>query len=101
MNKAIKRLIAAVTMLMLMLPYAAFAEIPGTENEMVEEQTQPLTVVAKRIRGNDTYFEISLEVNQNHEEFSSVGVVLQYDPDYIIPADSWEEEAGPADMSEN
>lgn len=61
--------------------------------------TPEITVVGKRITGDDNYFEISLEVNGDYEDYSAVGVVLEYDPNYIIPAESWEDEAGKADMS--
>ncbi|MBQ2664196.1 MAG: hypothetical protein IJG16_08630, partial [Clostridia bacterium] len=102
MKKHIKKLISSLMAISLAAPI--FSGIPVfAENSdgTIVEQTQALTVVGKRIKGDDTYFEISLEVNDDYDKYSSVGVVLRYDPDYIIPAESWDEGAGAADMSEN
>ena len=102
MKKSNKKFIASLLAISLAAP--VFSGIPVfAENSdgTIVDQTQPLTVVGKRITGDDTYFEISLEVNGDYDEYSSVGVVLRYDPDYIIPAESWDEDAGAADMSEN
>lgn len=60
-----------------------------------------VTVVGKRITDGDPYFEISLEVNGDYADYSSVNVVLEYDPTVIVPAESWDEGAGQADMTEN
>lgn len=59
-----------------------------------------VTVVGKRIIGDDKYFEISLEVDGDYEDYSSVGVVLQYDPSLIVPT-TWDDEAVPVDMSQS
>lgn len=75
---------------------AAFAADPATPATTTPE----VTVVGKRIIGDDTYFEISLEVNGNYEDYGSIDVTLEYDPEYIVPADSWDDEAGAADMTE-
>ena len=102
MKNYVKKLISSLMAISLVAP--VFSGIPVfAENSdgTIVDQTQALTVVGKRIKGDDTYFEISLEVNEDHDNFSSVGVVLRYDPDYIIPAESWDEGAGAADMSEN
>lgn len=102
MNKPVQKAISLILAYMLALPIlsgiTAFAD---DEDGLVPDQTQALTVVGKRVTGDDTYFEISLEVNEDHDNFSSVGVVLQYDPDYIIPAASWDNDALPADMTDN
>lgn len=58
-----------------------------------------VTVVGKRITNDNTYFEISLEVNGDYEDYTSVGVVLKYDPNLIIPAESWDDDAAAADMT--
>ncbi len=102
MRDMAKRMLAVTASLTLLLPCLSlptFAE--DAETGKVFDQTQPVTVVAKRVTGDDTYFEISLEVNEDYDKYSSVGVVLRYDPEYITPAESWAEDAGKADMSEN
>lgn len=101
MKDMAKRALALIAALTLALPCLALPAAAEKEDGTVEEQTQPLTVVAKRITNDDTYFEISLEVNEDYDKYSSVGVVLRYDPTYITPADSWAEDAPAADMSEN
>ncbi len=101
MKDMAKRALALIAALTLALPCLALPAAAEKDDGTVEEQTQPLTVVAKRITNDDTYFEISLEVNEDYDKYSSVGVVLRYDPTYITPADSWAEDAPAADMSEN
>ena len=91
----IKRIIAMSMAIILasgmMLP-AVYAD-SGTAAPQV-------TVVGKRIIGDDKYFEISLEVDGDYEDYSSVGVVLQYDPSLIVPT-TWDDEAVPVDMSQS
>lgn len=91
----IKRIIAISMAIILvagiMLP-AVYAD-SGTAAPQV-------TVVGKRIIGDDKYFEISLEVDGDYEDYSSVGVVLQYDPSLIVPT-TWDDEAVPVDMSQS
>ena len=57
-----------------------------------------LTVVGKRITGDDKYFEISLEYNGKLQDSIGVGVTLRYDPNIIVPAASWSDGAEAADM---
>ncbi len=98
----IKRILASITALALtagIFPIA-YADDPsaGTGTTTAEPE---VTVVGKRITGDNTYFEISLEVNGDYEDYSSVGVVLQYDPTLIVPAASWDDDAAAADMTES
>ena len=68
----IKRIIAVMSALTLavgLLPVVSADEVTSTNPE--------ITVVAKRITGEDNYMEISLEVNGDYEDYSSVGAVLQ------------------------
>jgi len=91
----IKRIIAVMSALTLavgLLPVVSADEVTSTKPE--------ITVVAKRITGEDNYMEISLEVNGDYEEYSSVGAVLQYDPSLIVPT-TWGDEATAVDMSES
>lgn len=91
----IKRIIAMSMAIILaagMLLPAVYAD-SGTAAPQV-------TVVGKRIIGDDKYFEISLEVDGDYEDYSSVGVVLQYDPSLIVPT-TWDDEAVPVDMSQS
>lgn len=102
MNKSVQKAISVILAYVLTLPMLFSLTVFADDADgLVPDQTQPLTVVGKRVTGDDVYFEISLEVNEDEDNFSSVGVVLQYDPDYIIPAASWDKEALPADMTEN
>lgn len=101
MAKKITAFTASMTLLLTCPSLNMPASAEDTETDKVFDQTQPLTVVAKRITGDDTYFEISLEVNGDYDDYSSVGVVLRYDPEYITPADSWADGAPAADMTEN
>lgn len=75
-----------------LLPTVLADEVTSTKPE--------ITVVAKRITGEDNYMEISLEVNGDYEDYSSVGAVLQYDPSLIVPT-TWDDEATAVDMSES
>ena len=91
----IKRIVAVMSALALavgLLPTVLADEVTSTKPE--------ITVVAKRITGEDNYMEISLEVNGDYEDYSSVGVVLQYDPSLIVPT-TWDDEATAVDMSES
>ena len=91
----IKRIIAVMSALTLavgLLPVVSADEVTSTKPE--------ITVVAKRITGEDNYMEISLEVNGDYEDYSSVGAVLQYDPSLIVPT-TWDDEATAVDMSES
>ena len=72
-----------------LLPTVLADEVTSTKPE--------ITVVAKRITGEDNYMEISLEVNGDYEDYSSVGAVLQYDPSLIVPT-TWDDEATAVDM---
>ena len=83
----IKRIVAVMSALALavgLLPTVLADEVTSTKPE--------ITVVAKRITGEDNYMEISLEVNGDYEDYSSVGAVLQYDPSLIVPT-TWDDEA--------
>lgn len=96
----IKRILASITALTLaigLLPIV-YADDPSADAGTASAGPE-VTVVGKRITGDDTYFEISLEVNGDYEDYSSVGVVLQYDPELIVPAESWDDGAAAADMS--
>lgn len=75
-----------------LLPTVLADEVTSTKPE--------ITVVAQRITGEDNYMEISLEVNGDYEDYSSVGAVLQYDPSLIVPT-TWDDEATAVDMSES
>lgn len=91
----IKRIVAVMSALALavgLLPTVLADEVTSTKPE--------ITVVAKRITGEDNYMEISLEVNGDYEDYSSVGAVLQYDPSLIVPT-TWDDEATAVDMSES
>lgn len=83
---------SALTLAMGLLPTVLADEVTSTKPE--------ITVVAKRITGEDNYMEISLEVNGDYEDYSSVGAVLQYDPSLIVPT-TWDDEATAVDMSES
>lgn len=100
-----KQFIAALTAIALCLPLiTVFAGNTGESSSTLSVLSlsgPELTVVGKRIKGSDQYFEISLEVNGDHREYSSVGAVLEYDASKILPASSWEDGAEAADMSES
>lgn len=83
---------SALTLAVGLLPVVSADEVTSTNPE--------ITVVAKRITGEDNYMEISLEVNGDYEDYSSVGAVLQYDPSLIVPT-TWDDEATAVDMSES
>lgn len=83
---------SALTLAVGLLPVVSADEVTSTKPE--------ITVVAKRITGEDNYMEISLEVNGDYEDYSSVGAVLQYDPSLIVPT-TWDDEATAVDMSES
>lgn len=83
---------SALTLAVGLLPNVSADEVTSTKPE--------ITVVAKRITGEDNYMEISLEVNGDYEDYSSVGAVLQYDPSLIVPT-TWDDEATAVDMSES
>lgn len=92
-----KRILSFLLALAIAAPQAAaFAADPADP----ATETPEVTVVGKRIIGDDTYFEISLEVSGDYEDYTAVDVTLEYDPAYIVPADSWDDEAGAADMTE-
>lgn len=74
--------------------------LPNVSADEVTAAKPEITVVAKRITGEDNYMEISLEVNGDYEDYSSVGAVLQYDPSLIVPT-TWDDEATAVDMSES
>lgn len=83
---------SALTLAVGLLPTVSADEVTAAKPE--------ITVVAKRITGEDNYMEISLEVNGDYEDYSSVGAVLQYDPSLIVPT-TWDDEATAVDMSES
>ena len=91
----IKRIIAVMSALTL-----AVGLLPNVSADEVTAAKPEITVVAKRITGEDNYMEISLEVNGDYEDYSSVGAVLQYDPSLIVPT-TWDDEATAVDMSES
>lgn len=99
--KKFTAVLAAIAIAAPMVTSAINPALSGIKTVFAEEVTPELTVVGKRITGDDTYFEISLEVNGDYREYSSVGVVLEYDPCVIVPAASWDDKALEADMSEN
>ena len=97
----IKRTISALTAVIMLL--CAVLPVAYAEGGTDSQDSPPLmTVVGKKIQGDNEYFEISIEVDKaNESKFSSIGVILQYNADYIVPAESWDDEAGIADMSKS
>lgn len=97
----IKRTISALTAVIMLL--CAVLPVAYAEGGTDSQDSPPLmTVVGKKIQGDNEYFEISIEVDKaNESKFSSIGVILQYNADYIVPAASWDDEAGIADMSKS
>lgn len=95
---AVSMCIPMVTALQTVLPTAPTAEAAAVSSPAPDHEVR---VVAKRITGDDTYLEISLEVDRDYEEYTAVGVVLEYDATKIVPAASWDDGAVEADMSAN
>lgn len=71
---------------------------PAVYADEAPQTPKPLmSVVGKVIDNDDEYFEVSLEVNNHEGELAAVSIVLQYDPQYLLPV-TWS--GGAIDMAD-